>query len=114
MKRWLLCCHAYSTDPKSSIPSKPSKSRKSSSTESLCHYASSDPDSLTIDSLKEFQFKLDLIKKELKRTEKFRNQPLSKQKPSKIISTEFLPIYKECDGKLISLGTSKTVVFTDS
>ena len=110
MKRWLLCCCTFSNEPETIMPNKP----ESSSTENISHYANSDPDSLTIDSPREFQHKLDLVKKELRRTEKFRNQPVTKRKPCKIISTESLPVYKECDGQLVSLGTSKTVVFTDN
>lgn len=109
MKRWLLCCCTYSNERETKASS---KSQESVSADNISHYANSD--SLTIDSPREFQHKLDLVKRELQRTERYRNQPITKRKPCKIVSTESLPVYKECDGKLVSLGMSKTVVFTDN
>jgi hypothetical protein len=109
MKRWLLCCCSYSNDHETKSAR---KSQETGSAENISHYANSD--SITIDSPRQFQHKLDLVKRELQRTERYRNQPITKRKPCKIVSTESLPVYQECDGKLVSLGMSKTVVFTDN
>ena len=61
----------------------------------------------------EIKRKLDIVKKELERTEKYRNPRLPAKKEI-VIGMESIPIYKQNGQKLVSSGTTKTIVYTDN
>ena len=86
---------------------------EASHTANISNYASVCPEHSFVENPKEIKRKLDIVKKELERTEKYRNLRLPAKKEI-VIGMESIPIYKESGGKLVSSGTTKTIVYTDN
>lgn len=86
---------------------------EASHTSNISKSASVCPEHSFVENPKDIQRKLDIVKKEFERTEKYRNLRLPAKRET-VIGMESIPIYKESDGKLVSSGTTKTIVYTDN
>jgi len=109
MKRWLRCCVFMKSDEnrQGKIHHEASHTSNISKSASVC------PEHSFVENPKDIQRKLDIVKKEFERTEKYRNLRLPAKRET-VIGMESIPIYKESDGKLVSSGTTKTIVYTDN
>lgn len=108
MKKWLRCC-IFS---RSEVTSSEKVHNKASHTD-LANSVSVCPEHSLVENPKEIKLKLDMFKKEFERTKKFRIRSFQAKK-EKVIGMDSIPIYKETEGKLVSIGTSKTIVYTDN
>lgn len=109
MKKWLSCCNFL----RSEIRRLEKVNGETNHTDNASSSASPSLEISLVDNPKDMKRKLDMVKKEFERTEKFRIQscPVLREK---VIGMDSIPIYKETAGKLVSIGTSKTIVYTDN